>query len=331
MIRALLATIRFALLPLAVGLAVLWAVAALWFDGTLLPAAAFAITAVAVVVAIRPFNRALVVLGALVAVVLSWWLSLTPSNDRDWQPDVARPAVATIDGDQLTIRNVRTFHYRSETDYDARWEERTYDLSKLEGADFFMSYWGSPWIAHTIVSWDFGDGEHLAISIETRKETGEAYSAILGFFRQFELYYVVADERDVIGLRTNQRGEDVYLYRLSAEPEFMRAVLLDYLSEVNRLAEQPKWYNAATHNCTTTIRHHVQHVAKGTRPWDWRILLNGSLDQMGYENGTVVTGGLPFETLRARSAVSERARAAEVGPDYSARIRAGLPNAGDAP
>jgi len=331
LIRALLATIRFALLPLAVGLAVLWAVAALWFDGTLLPAAAFAITAVAVVVAIRPFNRALVVLGALVAVVLSWWLSLTPSNDRDWQPDVARPAVATIDGDQLTIRNVRTFHYRSETDYDARWEERTYDLSKLEGADFFMSYWGSPWIAHTIVSWDFGDGEHLAISIETRKETGEAYSAILGFFRQFELYYVVADERDVIGLRTNQRGEDVYLYRLSAEPEFMRAVLLDYLSEVNRLAEQPKWYNAATHNCTTTIRHHVQHVAKGTRPWDWRILLNGSLDQMGYENGTVVTGGLPFETLRARSAVSERARAAEVGPDYSARIRAGLPNAGDAP
>ena len=331
MIRALLATIRFALLPLAVGLAVLWAVAALWFDGTLLPAAAFAITAVAVVVAIRPFNRALVVLGALVAVVLSWWLSLTPSNERDWQPDVARPAVATIDGDQLTIRNVRTFHYRSETDYDARWEERTYDLSKLEGADFLLSYWGSPWIAHTIVSWDFGDGEHLAISIETRKETGEAYSAILGFFRQFELYYVVADERDVIGLRTNQRGEDVYLYRLSAEPEFMRAVLLDYLSEVNRLAEQPKWYNAATHNCTTTIRHHVQHVAKGTRPWDWRILLNGSLDQMGYENGTVVTGGLPFETLRARSAVSERARAAEVGPDYSARIRAGLPNAGDAP
>jgi hypothetical protein len=331
LIRALLATIRLLLLPLAVGLAVLWAVAALWFDGTVLPAAAFAITAVAVVVAIRPFHRALVVLGALVAVVLSWWLSLTPSNDRDWQPDVARPAVATIDGDQLTIRNVRNFHYRSETDYDARWEERTYDLSKLEGADFFMSYWGSPWIAHTIVSWDFGAGEHLAISIETRKETGEAYSAILGFFRQFELYYVVADERDVIGLRTNQRGEDVYLYRLSAEPEFLRAVLLDYLSEVNRLAEQPKWYNAATHNCTTTIRHHIQHVAKGTRPWDWRILLNGSLDQMGYENGTVVTGGLPFETLRARSAVSERARTAEVGLDYSTRIRAGLPITGDSP
>ncbi|MGI9430673.1 MAG: Lnb N-terminal periplasmic domain-containing protein [Myxococcota bacterium] len=331
MIRALLATIRFALLPLAVGLAVFWAGAALWFDGAALPTASFAIAAVAVVAAIRPFHRALLVLIALVAVVLSWWLSLPPSNDRDWQPDLAHPAVATIDGDQLTVRNVRNFHYRSETDYDAHWEERTYDLSKLQGADFFMSYWGSPWIAHTIVSWDFGDGEHLAISIETRKEEGEAYSAILGFFRQFELYYVVADERDVIGLRTNQRGEDVYLYRLNAEPELVRAVLLDYLEEINRLAEQPEWYNAATHNCTTTIDHHVQHVAKGTRPWDWRILLNGSLDQMGYENGTVMTGGLPFETLRARGAVSERAREAEVGPDYSARIRSGLPNAGGSP
>lgn len=330
MIGALLATARWVVLPLAVGLAGLWASAALWFDGAPLPAAGFAIAAAAVILTVRPFLRAMLVCAAGVAIVLSWWLSLAPSNDRDWQPDVARPAVATIDGDELTIRNVRNFHYRSETDYDVRWEERTYDLSKLEGADFVLSKWGSPWIAHTIVSWDFGEGEHLAISIETRKETGEAYSAILGFFRQFELYYVVADERDVIGLRTNPRGEDVYLYRLTAKPEFVKAVLLDYLEEINRLSERPEWYNAATHNCTTTIRHHAQHVAQG-RPWDWRILANGNLDQMGYENGTVVTGGLPFETLRARSAVSERARATEVGPDYSVRIRAGLPNPEDTP
>jgi len=323
-LRAFGAIVRLLLLPVAAGIGALWAIAALRFDGTALAMAGFAAAVLVVVVAIRPFARAMLGVGGLVVIVIAWWLSLAPSNDREWQSDVSRLPVATIDGDRLTIRNVRNFHYESETESIAHWEERTYDLSQLEGADFFLSHWGSPWIAHTIVSWDFGDGEHLAISIETRKEVGEAYSAVLGFFRRFELYYVVADERDLIGVRTNQRGEDVYLYHLTAEPEHVKAVLLDYLAEINRLSERPEWYNAATHNCTTTIRHHVQHVAQG-RPWDWRILANGAIDQLGYERGTIVTSGLPFETLRASSAISKRALEAPVGPDYSERIRAGLP------
>jgi hypothetical protein len=324
---------RWVLLPLACGLSGAWAAAALWIDGPASrPAAAllaggFVAAAVAAFAWLRPLMLAALAHALLFGAVLLWWLSLEPSNDREWLADVARPATVTIDGDRVTVRNVRNFSYRTPEDYDEHWEERTYDLSELKGADIFLSYWGSPWIAHTIVSWDFGGGEHLAISIETRKETGEEYSALLGFFRQFEVYYVVADERDLVGLRTNHRGEDVYLYRFTAPPERVRAILVDYLEEINRLAEQPEWYNAGTHNCTTTIRRHAQHVAAG-RPWDWRILVNGAIDQLGYERGTIVTGGLPFEELRARSAISARALAAGPGDDFPERIRAGLPDAG---
>lgn len=240
-----------------------WACAALWLDGPLsgLLAAGFAAAAGGLLGWVRPGRTALACFAGLMVLVIAWWLAIEPRNDRDWLPEVAHPPTASVEGNLVTIRNVRNFHYRSETDFDERWEERTYDLSGLRGADLFLSYWGSPWIAHTIVSWEFDDGQHLAISIETRKERGEAYSALLGFFRQFELYYVVADERDLVGLRTNQRGEDVYLYRLRTPIETARAVLLDYLEEANRLAASPRWYNALTHNCTTMIRHHVKNVA----------------------------------------------------------------------
>jgi hypothetical protein len=190
-----------------------------------------------------------------------------------------------------------------------------------------LSYWGSPWIAHTIVSWAFSDGQHLAISIETRKERGEEYSAVLGFFRQYELYYVVADERDLVRLRTNFRGEDVYLYRMNTPLPVVRDVLLDYLEEINRLAERPRWYNAASQNCTTSIRHHAQNVS-ASRPFDWRVLVNGRIDQLGYERGTIDTS-LPFEELRRRSAISEKAKHVPV-ESFSAGIREGLPSGASA-
>jgi hypothetical protein len=321
--------LRLVLVAPLVAIAIAWGCAALWIDG---PAsrplagvlvAAFALASAGLLGWLRPMHRGLAGFGLLFLALLAWWLTLPPSNDRDWLPDVARLPTATIEGDRVTIRNVRDFEYRSETDYTERWEERTYDLSKLEGADMFLSYWGSPWIAHTIVSWAFSDGQHLAVSIETRKEEGEEYSAVLGFFRQFELYYVVADERDVVRLRTNYRGEDVYLYRLTTPVDEARAVLLDYLEEINRLADEARWYNAATLNCTTTIRQHVQNVAT-QRPFDWRILVNGQIDQLGYERGSIDTS-LPFEELRRRSAISENARTLEL-EDFSAGIREGLPD-----
>jgi hypothetical protein len=302
-----------------------WALAALWIDGTAAFAFGFVALTATLLVWIRPYRRGLLCVAGACALVFAWWSAIEPDNDRDWLADVARTPSASIEGDLVTIRSVRNFDYRSETDFDERWEERSYDLSKLIGVDMFMSYWGSPWIAHTIVSWEFDDGQHLAISIETRKEMGEAYSAVLGFFRQFELYYVVADERDVVGVRTNHRGEEVYLYHLGTPVETARALLLDYLEEINRLSARPEWYNAATHNCTTAIFGHTANIA-AANPWDWRIFVNGSLDELGYERGTL-DNSLPFSELRESSNITARARAARESRDFSRLIREGLPGA----
>ena len=308
---------------------VTWACAAIWIDGPAEPSLAaglvgsFALACLGTAVWLRPRRRALLVFALLFASVAGWWLSIPPSNDRSWEPSVARLPRATFDGDLVRIENVRNFDYRSEHDFDERWETRSYDLSKLEGVDLFLSYWGSPWIAHTIMSWGFEDGRQLAISIETRKESGEAYSALLGFFRQFELYYVVSDERDLVRLRTDQRGEEVYLYHLNATREVARDVLVDYLETINELSEEARWYNALRHNCTTMIRYHVQHVAPAN-PWDWRILVNGKLDELGYMRGTIDTS-LPFEELRRRSHIGAKARAAGDNSGFSRRIRHGLP------
>ncbi len=319
--------------PLAV--LALFSAAALWFDGPASRplaaglAGAFALACAWVAIRLRPFWVASVGVLALCAAVLLWWLQIPPSNDRNWQPDVARLPHVIVDGDQVTIENVRNFDYSSETDFEEHWETRHFDLSKLRATDMYLIYWGSPHIAHTIVSWVFEEGPPLAISIETRKEVGESYSAVRGFFRQYELYYVVADERDVIGVRALYRGEDVYLYRLRMPLERSRDVLLDYLRTIDDLREKPRWYNALVHNCTTTIRQHVQAVAP-SNPWSWKILANGHLDEMGYERGTIDTS-LPFTELRARSAVSARARAIGTGPDFSRRLREGLPGMDGSP
>ncbi|HVP30685.1 MAG TPA: DUF4105 domain-containing protein [Myxococcota bacterium] len=268
------------------------------------------------------FARGCALVAAIFAAVLLWYLSLEPPQEAHWQPDVARLPRATLVGDQLTIENVRDFDYRSETDYTPRWETRTYDLSKLDGVDMFFSHWSGPAIAHTIVSWSFSDGQHLAISIETRKVVGQEYSAVAGFFRQYPIYYVVADERDVVRLRTNYRGEHVWMYRVKpARPGAARAFLLDYLASVNALAERPAWYNALTDNCTTTIHQHARHLNPGANPFDWRLLANGYLPELLYEQGRLESS-LPFDELERRSRIDARAKAADQDPDFSARIRA---------
>jgi hypothetical protein len=309
-----------------------WGAAALWIDGPAsralagLLAGGFALAGLAALVAVRPTLRAALAIAALVGAVAFWWLRIPPRNDRDWFPDVARTAEATFDGSRVTIRNVRDFAYRSETDYDERWETRTIDLDQLTGANLFISFWGPTLIAHTIATFEFEDAPPLAISIETRKEKGEQYSAVLGFFRQYELYYVVADERDVIGVRTRFRGEHVHLYRIEMPVAEARALLVDYLEEVNRLARHPKWYNAFTHNCTTGIREHRRRIGAAAS-FDWRILVNGRLDELLYERGVVDTS-LPLAELRERSDVTEKAKAAADAPDFSQRIRVGVPGYG---
>jgi len=286
-------------------------------------AGGLALVSILQVALVRPILRGLGIALLPVIAVPLWWTSIPPSQNRDWTPDVARNPRASFDGSHVTIQNVRNFKYRSESDYDQRWETRTYNLDLVRSADLFLSFWGPTHIAHTIVSWEFGDGQYLAISIETRKEKGESYSALRGFFHQYELYYVVADERDLIGLRTNYRGEQVYLYRILSPASLARALLIDYLIEVNRLSDQPQWYNALTHNCTTTIRGHAQSAGAGGR-LDWRLIANGHLDQLLYERGQIDTD-ISFDDLRNRSNITERAKAASDSPDFSARVRQGLP------
>ena len=310
-------------------LSAVWSCAALWFDGPATRwlagalAAGFGLGCIAVLVAVRPYRRALLLVLAGFLIVLTWWLHIPPRNDRDWLPDVARLATATLEGSRLTVQNLRNFDYRTEIDYTQQWETRTYDLDTLWGLDIFLCFWGPTLVAHTIASWDFGDGSHLAISIETRKGEGESYSAVRGFFRQYEVYYVVADERDVVRLRTNCRGETVYLYRMKTTPAEARALLVDYFKEINALARKPRWYNALTHNCTTAIRYHAKRVHEA-RPWDWRLLANGRADELSYERGTIDTS-LPFPELRRRSDITEKAKAADQDPAFSSLIREGLP------
>lgn len=306
-----------------------WAFGAVWFDapfgkGNQITAVLVAIAFLVALVFVRPFWRKLGVFIVVFAGVLIWWLTITPSSDRDWQPNVAQKAWAEINGDEVTLHNVRNFEYRSETDYTPHWETRAVQLSKLTGVDLAINYWGSPWMAHPIASFQFTDAPPLCFSIETRKKVGQTYSAIGGLYRQFQLIYIVADEHDVIRVRTNYRkGEDVYLYHTTISPAQARERFLEYIQSLNAMREKPRWYNAITTNCTTSIR--TQRPPGKRTPWDWRILLNGKGDEMMYERHLIVTGGLPFAELKARSLINSRAQAADALPDFSQLIRVGLP------
>jgi len=311
-------------------LCALWATGALYFDFPIpaLRTIAAIIFVVALLAAAILLRGKLLKLGAFFvgfAAVLGWWLTLKPSNDRAWQPDVSETGWAEVNGDDVTLHNLRNCDYRTESDYTPHWETRTVKLSELSGLDIAITYWGSPYMAHPIASFEFPDSPPICFSIETRKEIGENYSAIGGLYRQYELIYICSDERDVIRLRTNYRkGEDVYLYRILASPGEVRERFLEYIKTLNTLHARPRWYNAVTTNCTTSIRD--QHPTNERPPWDWRILVNGKGDELLYERHLVSTGGLPFPELKQRSHVNERARAADQDPDFWRRIREGLPS-----
>ena len=304
-----------------------WAFGALHYDfpvGKIAVAWAFAIAVIAAVVFLRGAWRKLAAVFAAFALVLAWWLTLRPSNAADWQPDVAQLASAEINGDEVTLRNVRNCDYRTEHDYTPRWDTRTVRLSQITGIDIAINYWGSPYMAHPIASFQFADAPPVCFSIETRKKAGQTYSAIGGLYRQFALIYIAADERDVIRVRTNYRhGEDIYLYRTTATPAQARERFLEYVRSVNQIRDHPRWYNAITTNCTTSIRD--QHPSAERLPWDWRILVNGKGDELMYERHTIATAGLPFAELKKRALINPAAQAANDSPDFSARIREGRP------
>jgi hypothetical protein len=309
----------------------LWAMAALYIDVRLallkLPLTILYV-AVLVVILVRyklHLRAALLCLGCF-CLVLAWWLNLKPSNIGDWQPDVDRPAWVEMDGDRMVIHNLRNCDYRTETDYSNCWSDRTVNLSNLRGVDLFFTTWGVPWIGHPILSFDFGDSQHVAFSIEARYKGDQAYSAILGFFRQYELIFVVADERDVIRLRTNfRKDEEVFLYHAKLDSESAHAIFLTYVRYLNRLKDHPEWYNALTRNCTTTLDKPISKEVSNPQPWNYQFLVNGTLDELLYDRGRLVTGGLSFPQLKSRAHINADARAADNSPDFSALIRAGRP------
>lgn len=284
----------------------------------------FLLAILATLIVMRGIWKKIAVASVPFLAVLVWWLTQQPRNDRNWQPDVAEVSWAEIKGDEITIHNVRNCDYRSATDYIPHWETRTVRLSQIIGVDMFINYWGSPYMAHPIVSFQFADAPPLSFSIETRKEAGEKYSAIGGFFRQYELIYIAADERDVVRLRAKYRkDEDAYLYRTKVTPARAQARFMEYITTLNSLREKPRWYNALTTNCTTAIRS--QHPSNERLPWDWRILVNGFCDEMLYEKNAIITDGLPFAELKEKALINKAAVNAGNSADFSRLIREGRP------
>src|SRR6516165_6183704 len=261
-------------------------------------------------------------LGLFFAVVV-WWISIPPAHDRPWRQEVAVMPRAIIDGDRVRITGVRNFDYRSRNDFTVRYEEREISLSHLKAIDFFVSYWSEGLVGHTFLSFIFDNAPPLTISIETRPEVGEGFDPIASMFKQFELIYVVGDERDLVRVRTNYRKEMMYLYRLNSSPDSVRRLLMIYLVRINELADKPEWYHLLSNSCTINIIRYLNAAGRRGRV-NIRHLLNGLIDSYLYHSGRVDTT-LPFDELRRRSRINEAAQAADDAPDFSERIRASLP------
>ena len=334
MIGTLARVIGGVVLALAVAAVGLWGVLALhysdlspaWLRGTVTAGfGLLALLTLGAVVVRRRRGPALALLGVAFVALVLYWRSIAPSNDRDWAPEVARTPHATIAGDLVTLHDIRNFDYRTETDFTPAYYDRTFDLRRLDALDLVTSYWMGPAIAHVFLSFGFGE-DHVAVSVEARKERNEGYSSVQGFFKRFELIYVVGDERDLIRVRTNYRRdppEDVYLYRVRAPRENARRLFLEYVRAINELAERPRFYDTLTTNCTTTILLNTR-VNPGHLPLSWKVLLSGHAAEYAHEWGRLDTS-MPFPELQRRSRINEAARAADQATDFSRRIRAGLP------
>jgi hypothetical protein len=321
--------IFFALAIVVALLLTFWTAAALLFDSPFpalrAPAAVvYLVVMLAALLFLRRRHLGLLVAYAGFVLVVLWWFTLKPSQNGDWQPDDAQTASADINGDHITIHNFRNCSYVTSHDYTCQWETRSFDLANLSGVDIFITWWGPTLIAHPIVSFDFGSQGHVPISIETRDVVGQGYSAVRGFYRQYALIYVVSDERDVVRLRTNfRKDENVYLFRTTVKPEFARSVFLDYIERVNQLHNTPEWYNALTNNCTTNIDVSASQAQDKRTVYDWRVLLNGKMDEMMYEHHRFVTGGLSLPALKEQSYINPAAKAADDSPEWSQLIREG--------
>jgi hypothetical protein len=263
----------------------------------------------------------LATLATLAVLVTAYALLVRPRTDRDWSEDQARVATATFRGDTVAVHNVRNFDYTATDKWTPRWEDREYDLAQLESAWFivepFSKHRGP---AHTFVSFGFRDGRYLAVSVEIRKEKGEAFDPFKALFRKYELYYVAGDERDLVRLRSNYRKDSVFVYKVATEPAKARALLEDMLNRANTLAARPEFYNTLTSTCTTNLVAHVNRIAPKRVPFSYKVLLPAYADELAYDVGLLDTS-VAFPELRSRALINARAAAADTSPDFSALIR----------
>ncbi len=316
--------IKGAFLLAATLLVAVWTGAAFWFQlGPNLRwvgIATVAVLAVAIVHLGRR-RRSFGWLGLAVALVAAvfWWMSIEPSDNRDWAPDVARGVTAQMQGSEVIVSNVRNFEWRTETGFTPRWETRRYDLDAIISVDLVTSVWDNPAIAHTLLSFGFSDGQHLVFSAEIRRERGEEFSEIGGFFKQFELVMIAATESDIVRLRTNVRREDVHLYPLRMSPKQARELFVSFLQMGNELATQPQFYQTVTSNCTTVI-FKLARLAKPGIPLDWRILVSGYLPEYLYDHG-LIANDRSVEEMKAGAAISARALKQPDAADFSVMIR----------
>jgi Domain of unknown function (DUF4105) len=268
-------------------------------------------------------GEGLVAFAVGLAALLTWWTRLRPTHDGDWADDVAQMTTGTVHGNRVTLHNVRNFVWRSNTDYTPRWETRTYDLDRLRSVDMIMSYWRGPAIAHMLISFGFDDGSQVVFSVEVRRRKIQLFSEIGGFFKEFELSIIAADELDVIRLRTNVRGESVYLYRLQLPTAAMRSLFLGYIGEANNLDIAPRFYNTITVNCTTLVYQMMKRIV-GHLPLSYRLLFSGYMPEYVYS-----VRGLDrrcsLEELRTRGFITDRAKQCDRSAHFSADIRKGIP------
>lgn len=307
----------------------LWMVLAVWFSnlpGNALPGAmalAVILALLIILAVVKGRWHAIGLIFCLFVVVYCWHLLIPASNDRNWQLPVARLSTAEYaeGGDTVTIRNIRNFDYRSRHDFDVRYYDKKIAIDQIHGVDLIVSYWGSEAMAHTFLSFEYEAGNHLAVSIEIRPEMGETYHPLAGIFKQYEIIYVIGDERDLVRLRTHYRAEETYLYRSTASPDQARDLFIEILNRVNQLAQKPAYYGTIRANCTTSLVKHVNKILVDDIPFSGRLLFNGFSDRLAFSKGNIKKE-LPFQDLKAACYISDKARSLGDDPEFSTKIRA---------
>lgn len=258
----------------------------------------------------------------LVVIIGTTNLVTEPSNDRVWNNDQKILPYAEINDNLVTIFNIRNFVYTSTTDFEERYYNKTFDINTLKNIWYVLEpFEGIPGSAHTFLSFEFENNQFLAISIEIRKEKGETFNPIKGAFNQYELTYVIADERDVIKLRSNYRKDDVYVYPVKSTKEGSKKLFLDMITRANTLREYPEFYNTLTSNCTTNIVKHINKISPKSVPFfTLQVIFPKHSDKIAYKLGLLNTN-LSFEDARARHYINNKASKYADDENFSVKIR----------